>query len=112
MLKGGDSCHHLEAGERPTGKITRLLKIKCLEVGVLNSSVDFQETLWLSRLLAVLELSISVKAEAGGLHSIFFPALCAQTPAQAAHLENVCVVLFVCPGRRELGCAVISISKG
>lgn len=80
---------------RPTGKISRLLKITCLEAGMLNSSVDFQETPWLSRVLAELELSISVKAEAGGLHSIVCPALQAQTPVQAAHLdEKLCLVLF------------------
>lgn len=62
---------------------------------LLKSSVDFQETLWLSRVLAVLELSISVKAEAGGFHSIVCPALRAQTPAPDAHLdENKCVQSF------------------
>lgn len=30
-------------GSRSIGKISKLLKIKCLEIGVLNSSVDFQE---------------------------------------------------------------------
>lgn len=30
---------------RPTGKISRLLKVKCLEVGLLNSFVDFQDSL-------------------------------------------------------------------
>lgn len=65
-------------------KISRLLKIKRFKVGVLSSSVDFPETACLSRLLAVLEFSIFVNAEAGGLHSIACnPSLCAQTPAPA-----------------------------
>lgn len=98
---------------RPTGKISRLLKIECLEAGMLNSSVDFQETPWLSRVLAELELSISVKAEAGGLHRIVCPALQAQTSAQDAHLdENLRVGPFIYPGRKEPACAVISISTG
>ena len=71
-------------GSRPAVKIPRLLKIKCFKVGVLNSSVDFQETTWLSRVLAVLDFSSFVKAKAGGLHSIVCsPALHAQTPAPA-----------------------------
>lgn len=62
---------------------------------MLNSPVAFQETFLLSRVLAVLELSISVTAEAGGLHSIDCPALCAQTPAQASRLdESQCVQSF------------------
>lgn len=70
-------------------KISRLLKIKHFKVGVLSSSVDFPETACLSRLLAVLEFSIFVNAEAGGLHSIACnPSLCAQTPAPALPLDE------------------------
>lgn len=88
-------------GSRPIGKISKLLKIKCLEIGVLNSSVDFQEC-W-----QCLNSSFQVGSTAQ------IALLCAQTPAQDACLdENMCVVFLTCPGRKERGCAVVSISKG
>lgn len=81
-------------------KISRLLKIKCFRPGALNSSVHFQETAWLSRVLVVLEFIIFVKAQACGFHSIVCkPALCAQTPVPAVHSgENLCAP-FERPGR-------------
>lgn len=53
----------------------------------------------------MLELSISVKAEASGLYSIVCPPLQAQTPAQAARLdENVCGPFYMSSqeGARDL----------
>lgn len=70
-------------------KLSRFLKIKFFKVGMLNPSVDFQETEWLSRVLSVLEFSIFVKAVTGGLHGVVCNlASCVQTPAPAVCLDK------------------------
>lgn len=74
-------------GSRPAVKISRFLKIKCFKGGVLNSSVDCQQSAWLLGVLAVLEFRVFVKAGAGGLHDVVFnPAVCAQTLVPAVCL--------------------------
>lgn len=100
--KGGGSCHLLQAGKQAYWENIKVIKDQMLG----NRGAKF--FCGFSRVLAVLELIIS-----GGLHSTDCPALCAQTPAQDACLdENMCVVFLTCPGRKERGCAVVSISKG
>lgn len=85
--KGGGSCHLLQAGKQAYWKNIKVIKDQMLG----NRGAKF--FCGFSRVLAVLELIIS-----SGLHSTDCPALCAQTPAQDACLdENMGVVLFNMP---------------